>query len=88
MSQGKRRTARGRIPTILLRWEFTRGRERVSCQIDRDPQTGEFAVVSWSDLRRASFETFQMLAAAFRRHARVAADLRGAGWKLSSYTDG
>ena len=72
--------------TTLLRWEFTRGRERVSCEIDRDLRTGAFAVVTFSDVRRKSLETFEAVAAAFRRHASLASDLRGAGWKLSAYT--
>lgn len=89
MNHGTKRQTRARTsPLTLLHWEFTRGRERVSCQIDRDPTTGEFAVVSVRDLRRASFERFQAVAAALRRHARLAADLRGAGWKLSAYTGG
>jgi hypothetical protein len=70
----------------VLRWELTRGDERVYCEIDRDPRTGTFAVVILNDLRRASLETYQALASAFRRHARVVSDLRGSGWKLSAYT--
>ena len=70
----------------MLRWEFMRGRERVSCQIDRDPRTGTFEVMTFSDLRRMSLETFQAVAEALGRHARLASDLRGAGWTLSAYT--
>ena len=70
----------------LLRWEFMRGDERLSCEIDRDPNTGTFAVVIFNDLRRASVETYQAVASAFRRHARLVSDLRGSGWKLSAYT--
>jgi len=70
----------------VLRWEFTRGHEHISCQIDRDPRTGTFAVVMLDDFRRASIETFQAVASAFRRHARLVSDLRGSGWKLSGYT--
>ena len=69
----------------VLRWEVTRGQERVSCQIDQDHRTGTFAVVTFKDLQRVSLETFQAVASAFRRHARLVSDLRGSGWKLSEY---
>ena len=74
---------------VVLCWEFTRGDERVTCQIARDPRTGTFgvALVTLKDLRRASVETFHAAAAAFRRHATLASDLRGAGWKLAAYTE-
>lgn len=84
-----RRAQRLAKPLIVLCWEFTRGDERVSCQIDRDPQTGTFgvALVTLKDLRRASVESFHAVAAAFRRHAMLASDLRGSGWKLAAYTE-
>jgi hypothetical protein len=73
---------------MMLRWEFTRGHERVRCQVDHDPRTGAFAValVMCRDLRRASAETFQAASAALRHHARIASELRDSGWKLSGYT--
>jgi hypothetical protein len=76
-------------PLMVLCWEFTRGDERISCQIARDPRTGTFgvALVTLKDLRRASVDTFHAAAAAFRRHATLASDLRGAGWKLAAYTE-
>jgi len=79
--------ARQQLRSVLY-WEFTRGGERVSCQIDRDPASGAFAValVAYRDLRRASIGTFRAVAAALRRHAVVANELRAAGWKVAQYT--
>ena len=88
-----RRTAPKRSPkpsnlSTVVRWEFTRGDERVSCQIERDLDTGIFAValVKCLDLERASLETFRAGVAAFRRHAILATALRASGWKLAAYT--
>ena len=83
-----KRTATTSNPLTMLRWEFTRGEEHLICQVDRDPRSGAFAVgvLMVSDLQRASFEVFHRAAAALRRHARLAADLRASGWKLAAYT--
>ncbi|HXT68862.1 MAG TPA: hypothetical protein VN700_03860 [Vicinamibacterales bacterium] len=72
----------------VIHWEFTRGTERVICQVERDATSGAFAValVACRGLRRASIGTFQAVAAALRRHAAVANELRSAGWKLAAYT--
>jgi hypothetical protein len=74
--------------STVVCWEFTRGRERLSCRIDRDQESGSFAVavVSLRDLHRGSLETFQAAAAALCRHAILATNLRTSGWKLASYT--
>ena len=79
-------------PTLtLLRWEFVRGNERMTCEVDRsaDGQEGLFAVIGlpYQRLQRASVEVFQSATAALRRHAALAADLRANGWKLVAYTN-
>ena len=70
----------------VLRWEFVRGEERMTCEVDRstDGQDGLFAVIGlpYQRLQRATIEVFQSATAAFRRHAALAADLRANGWKL------
>jgi hypothetical protein len=74
--------------SIVVHWEFTRGRERLCCQVARDGQSGAFAVmvIVYRDLHRASVETFQAAAPALRRHAMLAANLRASGWTLAAYT--
>ena len=74
----------------LLRWEFVRGDERMTCEVDRsaDGHDGLFAVIGlpYQRLQRATVEVFQSATAALRRHAALAADLRANGWKLVAYT--
>ena len=70
----------------VIRWEFMRGKERMSCQVDRAADT--FAVIGlpYQRLQRATVEVFGSAMAALRRHAALASDLRAAGWKLVEYT--
>ena len=75
----------------VIRWEFMRGTERMSCQIDRAMDglgAATYAVIGlpYERLKRASVEVFQSATAAFRCHAALATDLRATGWKLVSYT--
>jgi len=70
----------------IVRWEFTRDGERVTCQVKQNARTGAFAVLMYSDLQRASMEVFQVAAVAFRRVATMAAELRASGWKLDGTT--
>lgn len=87
----RRQKASPRIVRTLVRWEFTRGQERVSCEVDRElsnDKQGRFAVISvpYQRLQRGTIEFFENATAAFRRHAAMASDLRESGWKLVSYT--
>jgi hypothetical protein len=72
----------------VLQWQFTRGTERLLCQIDRDLETGAYAVglVACNSLRRASAGTFRAVKSALRRHAVVVNQLRSAGWTIAAYT--
>ena len=72
----------------MLRWELKRGRERLICQVDRDPGTSAFSVivVPLRSLQRASVERFDAAVEALRRHASLAADLRASGWSVAAYT--
>lgn len=72
----------------IVRWEFSRGTDRIICQIDRRPEDGEFAlsVVPTRRLQWASVETYRAVAEALRRHATVASRLRASGWRLVAYT--
>ena len=74
--------------STMVRWEFMRGHDRVTCQVDREP-TGHFAVaiVPHRRLQWASIETYRAVAAALRRHASVVSQLRASGWKLVAYTN-
>ena len=77
--------------STIIRWDFTRGNERIRCQVDRsaDDRTGAAfkVVLVLNTLRKASAETFDAVAPALWRHARLAASLRATGWKLVAYTD-
>jgi hypothetical protein len=78
--------------TTVVRWEFVRGEERMSCLVDRaaDGQAaGTFAVIGlpYQRLQRATIEVFHSATAALRRHAALASDLRNAGWKVVAYTN-
>ena len=75
----------------VIRWEFMRGDERMTCQVDRAAdgrEAGVFAVIGlpYERLQKATVEVFQSAVAALRRHAALAADLRATGWKLVAYT--
>ena len=74
--------------STMVRWEFMRGHDRVTCQVDREPGTGQFAVaiVPHRRLQWASIETYRAVFAALRRHAAVVSQLRASGWKLVAYT--
>ena len=82
--------ARTNQTLTVLRWEFVRGEERMTCEVDRsaDGQDGLFAVIGlpYQRLQRATVEVFQSATAAFRRHAALASDLRASGWKVVGYT--
>jgi hypothetical protein len=83
-------TSRTDQTVTVLRWEFVRGEERMSCEVDQsaDGQDGVFAVVGlpYQRLQRATVEVFQSATGALRRHAALASDLRANGWKLVAYT--
>lgn len=86
----KARLQSGKTLTVI-RWEFIRGDERISCQVDRGAMghdSDTFAVIErpHQRLKRATVEVFQSATAALRRHAAIAADLRAMGWKLVAYT--
>lgn len=72
----------------MIRWELMRGHDRVTCQVDREAGTGQFAVaiVPHRRLQWTSIETYKAVAVAMRRHAAVVSQLRASGWKLVAYT--
>jgi hypothetical protein len=72
----------------ILRWQFARGDRHLTCMVNRadEPSAYEVATVPLWDVRKAAVETFDTPAAAFHRHAAIAADLREAGWRLAAYT--
>lgn len=76
--------------STIIRWDFTRGTERIRCQIDRSADDGTGAafqvVLVLNAQRKASAETFHAVAAALWRHAYLAATLRASGWRLVAYT--
>ena len=75
----------------IIRWEFTRGNQRISCQVDRPAERGtgaafEVALVPFSNRPQPSAEAFDAVAPALQRHAMLANALRSTGWKLVAYT--
>ena len=77
--------------STIIRWDFTRGTERIHCQVDRSAGNGTRAafkvVLVLDNMRKASAETFHGVGPALWRHANLAAALRANGWKLVAYTD-
>jgi len=77
----------------IIRWEFTRGNQRISCQVDRQTERGTgaafaVALVPFPQAPRPSSQTFdfEAVAPALQRHAMLADALRSTGWKLVAYT--
>jgi hypothetical protein len=74
-------------PRRLLRWIFQRGNERLTCRVDQQPGTGfTLSLVPHTTAALGIAETFTSAWSAFRRHAMIASELRGAGWTLAAYT--
>lgn len=78
-------------PTTVLRWEFVRGRHRISCQVEQVPRKGHrtafaVSVVPLWTLERAKGEAFDGLSAALGHHAALASTLRATGWTLVAYS--
>jgi hypothetical protein len=73
-------------PEPLIRWQFERDHHHLTCMVNAAPSAYEVATVPLWDVRHAAVETFDSPAAAFHRHAAIAADLREAGWTLAAYT--
>jgi hypothetical protein len=77
--------------TTVVRWEFTRGDRRISCQVDQVAGAGPSAafavtlVPSWRG-ERPKREPFEALPAALCHHAALASTLRATGWTLVEYT--
>ena len=75
--------------TPVLRWQFARGNRSLTCRVDREPDTAYYDVSTlphW-DLQRAAVEIFEAPSEALQRHAVIAAQLRAAGWTVTSYTE-
>lgn len=71
----------------LLRWIFQRGNQRLTCRIDQQPETGfTLSLVPHSPRSIGIAETFTSAWSALQRHATIATELRGAGWRLAAYT--
>jgi hypothetical protein len=83
----KRMTTKRRANPVL-RWVFRRGRDLLTCQLDREGHRGAYtlSLVPHWDVRQAAIERFDASIAAFRGHAAVANHLRAAGWTLAAYT--
>jgi hypothetical protein len=76
--------------STIIRWEFSRGHERVSCQVDSNERGAgaafDVALVPSRRRRHQDSETFDSVAPALRRHAMLASSLRDSGWRLVGYT--
>ena len=72
----------------LIRWQFARGEQHLTCAVLAEPTTSsyEVATVPLWDVGSAALETFESPSDALHRHAAIAAGLRDAGWTLASYS--
>jgi len=71
----------------MLRWQFRMRNRRLTCGITKSGPNG-FSVITlphW-DVKGGIVETFRNQASALQRHARIADQLRSAGWSIASYT--
>jgi hypothetical protein len=74
--------------SALIRWQFARGEQHLTCAVLAAPTTSSYEVTTvplW-DVGSSALETFESPSAALHRHAAIAAGLRDAGWTLASYT--
>ena len=83
-----KRSRPNRTSNRLLCWIFERGRDAITCQVDRMGQRGAYmvSIIPHRNLRRAIVEGYAGGAAAFCRHAEIALALRHGGWKVASYS--
>ena len=72
----------------LLRWVFQRENQLITCQLDREGRQSPYtlSLVPHWDVRQAALETFDAGISAFRRHATIAEQPRGQGWRLAAYS--
>jgi len=80
------RSAAERQPRRLLRWNFQRGNQRLTCRVDQRPGDHTFTLMLVPHSGIGIAETFTSAWSAFQRHAIIASDLRRAGWRLAAYT--
>jgi hypothetical protein len=85
---GMKRRETAEETSALIRWQFARGEQHLTCAVLAAPTTAsyEVATVPLWDVGNAALETFESPGAALHRHAAIAAGLRDAGWTLASYT--
>ena len=71
----------------MLRWQFRMRNRLLTCGITKSGPNG-FSVITlphW-DVKGGIVETFHNQVSALQRHARIAEQLRSAGWSIASYT--
>ena len=70
----------------MLRWQFRMRNRLLTCGIKSGPNGFSVITLPHWDVKGGIVETFHNQASALQRHARIAEQLRSAGWSIASYT--
>ncbi len=72
---------------LLVRWQFTKGEDALSCGVHTN-KSGAFDVVvsGGRPADRRAVEQYDGASNALMRHAFIASALRESGWRLAGYT--
>jgi hypothetical protein len=75
-------------PVRLLRWNFLRGTNAITCEVAaRSTNSYDVCVVPHWDVSSSVIETFDSAWSALERHAEISLQLREAGWVVSRNSD-
>lgn len=72
-------------PRPLLNWVLCRGRQLLTCRVERTGDSYRVSALTHGQRRRAYVKRFEVSLAAFQTHAALVADLRRAGWVSVAY---
>jgi hypothetical protein len=73
------------LPHPLLDWVLCRGRQLLTCRVERTGDTYRVSALTHGQRQRAFVKRFDVSLAAFQTHAALVADLRRAGWVSVAY---
>jgi hypothetical protein len=72
-------------PRLLLNWVLCRGRQLLTCRVERTGDRYRVSALTPGESRRLFVKRFDAGLAAFQSHAALVADLRRAGWMSVAY---
>ena len=71
----------------LLSWRFQNGKKQLTCGVtSRGAKAFDVITLPHWNVAGAAIEPYRNAAEAMRRHAKIAATLRDAGWKVAGYS--